>query len=68
MRPGPRAGISTAGQPNFRLSPVVNETLYGWAWSLSTADEIASLALYLCQQRKRIPTDMAHIIDGGWTL
>src|ERR1700738_1321573 len=35
---------------------------------LGTADEIASLALYLASDESTFTTGVAHIIDGGWTL
>ena len=35
---------------------------------LGTADEIASLALYLASDESAFTTGVAHIIDGGWTL
>src|SRR6201994_3510801 len=35
---------------------------------LGTADEIASLAVYLASDESSFTTGLAHIIDGGWTL
>ena len=35
---------------------------------LGTADEIASLAVYLACDESAFTTGVAHIIDGGWTL
>ena len=35
---------------------------------LGTADEIASLAVYLASDESSFTTGVAHIIDGGWTL
>jgi 2-keto-3-deoxy-L-fuconate dehydrogenase len=35
---------------------------------LGTAEEIASLALYLGSDESAFTTGVAHIIDGGWTL
>jgi 2-keto-3-deoxy-L-fuconate dehydrogenase len=35
---------------------------------LGTADEIASLAVYLASDESAFITGVAHIIDGGWTL
>ena len=35
---------------------------------LGTAEEIASLALYLASDESAFTTGVAHIIDGGWTL
>src|SRR5215218_3008310 len=35
---------------------------------LGTADEIASLAVYLGSDESTFTTGVAHIIDGGWTL
>jgi 2-dehydro-3-deoxy-L-fuconate 4-dehydrogenase len=35
---------------------------------LGTADEIASLALYLASDESSFTTGVAHVIDGGWTL
>lgn len=35
---------------------------------LGTADEIASLAIYLASDESSFTTGVAHIIDGGWTL
>ena len=35
---------------------------------LGTADEIASLALYLASDESAFTTGVAHVIDGGWTL
>ncbi|MBN8974076.1 MAG: SDR family oxidoreductase [Rhizobiales bacterium] len=35
---------------------------------LGTADEIASLAVYLASDESAFTTGVAHIIDGGWTL
>jgi 2-keto-3-deoxy-L-fuconate dehydrogenase len=35
---------------------------------LGTADEIASLAVYLGSDESSFTTGVAHIIDGGWTL
>ena len=35
---------------------------------LGTAEEIASLALYLASDESSFTTGVAHIIDGGWTL
>lgn len=34
---------------------------------LATADEVATLALYLASDRSAFVTGQAHIIDGGWT-
>jgi len=34
---------------------------------LGTADEIASLAVYLASDESAFTTGVAHIIDGGWT-
>jgi 2-keto-3-deoxy-L-fuconate dehydrogenase len=35
---------------------------------LGTADEIASLAVYLASDESSFTTGVAHVIDGGWTL
>jgi 2-keto-3-deoxy-L-fuconate dehydrogenase len=35
---------------------------------LGTAEEIASLALYLASDDSAFTTGVAHVIDGGWTL
>jgi 2-keto-3-deoxy-L-fuconate dehydrogenase len=35
---------------------------------LGTADEIASLAVYLASDESAFTTGVAHIVDGGWTL
>ena len=35
---------------------------------LGTADEIASLAVYLGADESRFVTGQAMVIDGGWTL
>jgi 2-keto-3-deoxy-L-fuconate dehydrogenase len=35
---------------------------------LGTAEEIASLAVYLASDESGFTTGVAHIIDGGWTL
>jgi 2-dehydro-3-deoxy-L-fuconate 4-dehydrogenase len=35
---------------------------------LGTAEEIASLAVYLAGDESAFTTGVAHIIDGGWTL
>jgi 2-keto-3-deoxy-L-fuconate dehydrogenase len=35
---------------------------------LGTANEIASLAVYLASDESAFTTGVAHIIDGGWTL
>lgn len=35
---------------------------------LGTAEEIASLAVYLASEESAFTTGVAHIIDGGWTL
>jgi 2-keto-3-deoxy-L-fuconate dehydrogenase len=35
---------------------------------LGTAEEIASLAVYLASDESSFTTGVAHIIDGGWTL
>ena len=35
---------------------------------LGTAEEIASLALYLASDESSFTTGVAHIVDGGWTL
>jgi len=35
---------------------------------LGTAEEVASLALYLASDESAFTTGVAHIIDGGWTL
>jgi 2-keto-3-deoxy-L-fuconate dehydrogenase len=35
---------------------------------LGTAQEIASLAVYLASDESAFTTGVAHIIDGGWTL
>jgi len=35
---------------------------------LGTADEIASLAVYLASDESAFTTGVSHIIDGGWTL
>ena len=35
---------------------------------LGTAEEIASLALYLASDESSFTTGVAHVIDGGWTL
>jgi 2-keto-3-deoxy-L-fuconate dehydrogenase len=34
---------------------------------LGTAEEIASLAVYLASDESAFTTGVAHIIDGGWT-
>src|SRR5215831_5434027 len=35
---------------------------------LGTAEEIASLAVYLASDESAFTTGVAHVIDGGWTL
>jgi 2-keto-3-deoxy-L-fuconate dehydrogenase len=35
---------------------------------LGTAEEIASLAVYLASDESAFTTGIAHLIDGGWTL
>lgn len=35
---------------------------------LGTAEEIASLAVYLASDESLFTTGVAHVIDGGWTL
>ncbi len=35
---------------------------------LGTAEEVASLAVYLASDESAFTTGVAHIIDGGWTL
>ena len=35
---------------------------------LGTAEEIASLAIYLASDESAFTTGVAHVIDGGWTL
>lgn len=35
---------------------------------LGTADEIASLVVYLASDESAFTTGVAHVIDGGWTL
>jgi 2-keto-3-deoxy-L-fuconate dehydrogenase len=35
---------------------------------LGTAEEIASLAVYLASDESSFTTGVAHVIDGGWTL
>jgi 2-keto-3-deoxy-L-fuconate dehydrogenase len=35
---------------------------------LGTAEEIASLAVYLASDESAFTTGVAHLIDGGWTL
>jgi len=35
---------------------------------LGTAEEIASLAIYLASDESAFTTGVAHLIDGGWTL
>src|SRR5450631_3197705 len=35
---------------------------------LGTAEEIASLAVYLASDESSFTTGVAHLIDGGWTL
>jgi 2-keto-3-deoxy-L-fuconate dehydrogenase len=35
---------------------------------LGTAEEIASLAVYLASDESSFTTGIAHLIDGGWTL
>ena len=35
---------------------------------LGTAEEIASLAVYLASNESTFTTGVAHVIDGGWTL
>ena len=35
---------------------------------LGTAEEIASLAVYLGSDESAFTTGVAHVIDGGWTL
>src|SRR5438874_6055025 len=35
---------------------------------LGTAEEIASLAVYLASDESTFTTGVAHVIDGGWTL
>ena len=34
----------------------------------TSADEIASLAVYLASDESAFTTGVAHVIDGGWTL
>src|SRR6267154_2069950 len=35
---------------------------------LGTAEEIASLAVYLASDESAFTTGVAHVIDGGWTV
>ena len=35
---------------------------------LGTAEEIASLAVYLASDESAFTTGVAHVVDGGWTL
>lgn len=57
---GRAAALGTGGREMF-----VNRQPMG---RLGTADEIASLAVYLASDESAFTTGVAHIIDGGWTL
>jgi 2-dehydro-3-deoxy-L-fuconate 4-dehydrogenase len=55
---------AAAAGPNGREMFVARQPM----GRLGTADEIASLALYLASDESSFTTGVAHIIDGGWTL
>lgn len=57
-------GRAEAAGPNGREMFVARQPM----GRLGTADEIASLALYLASDESAFTTGVAHIIDGGWTL
>jgi len=55
---------AAAAGPNGREMFVARQPM----GRLGTAEEIASLALYLASDESAFTTGVAHIIDGGWTL
>ena len=57
-------GRAAAAGPNGRELFVSRQPM----GRLGTAEEIASLALYLASDESAFTTGIAHLIDGGWTL
>ena len=57
-------GRAAAAGPNGREMFVSRQPM----GRLGTAEEIASLALYLASDESAFTTGVAHVIDGGWTL
>lgn len=55
---------AAAAGPNGREMFVARQPM----GRLGTADEIASLAVYLASDESSFTTGVAHVIDGGWTL
>jgi 2-keto-3-deoxy-L-fuconate dehydrogenase len=57
-------GRAAAAGPGGREAFVARQPM----GRLGTAEEIASLAVYLASDESSFTTGVAHIIDGGWTL
>jgi 2-keto-3-deoxy-L-fuconate dehydrogenase len=55
---------AAAAGPNGREMFVARQPM----GRLGTAEEIASLAVYLASDESAFTTGVAHVIDGGWTL
>jgi 2-dehydro-3-deoxy-L-fuconate 4-dehydrogenase len=57
-------GRAEAAGPNGREMFIARQPM----GRLGTAEEIASLAIYLASDESAFTTGVAHVIDGGWTL
>lgn len=55
---------AAAAGPNGRAMFIARQPM----GRLGTAEEIASLAVYLASDESAFTTGVAHVIDGGWTL
>jgi 2-keto-3-deoxy-L-fuconate dehydrogenase len=57
-------GRAEAAGPNGREMFIARQPM----GRLCTAEEVASLAIYLASDESAFTTGVAHVIDGGWTL
>ena len=55
---------AAAAGPNGREKFIARQTM----GRLGTAEEIASLAVYLASDESAFTTGVDHVVDGGWTL
>ena len=67
---GRRVAVVTLDLPERRnsMSEAMTRSWVRLMGRLGTADEIASLAVYLASDESAFTTGVAHVIDGGWTL